>query len=80
MITKTKLEYRSAIFTHSAAQLETAKQVTAEIQTKYFDPQDKQIVTEIVEAGQWWDAEDYHQNYLEKNPNGYQCPTHRLYW
>ena len=40
----------------------------------------KKIVTEILPAGQWWDAEDYHQLYLFKNPSGYQCPTHRLHW
>lgn len=40
----------------------------------------KKIVTQIVAAGPWWDAEDYHQEYLHKNPSGYQCPTHRLHW
>lgn len=40
----------------------------------------QKIVTEIIAAGQWWDAEDYHQEYLFKNPDGYQCPTHRLHW
>jgi len=40
----------------------------------------QKIVTEIVPAGQWWNAEDYHQLYLFKNPSGYQCPTHRLHW
>jgi len=39
----------------------------------------KKIVTEILPAGQWWNAEDYHQLYLFKNPSGYQCPTHRLH-
>ncbi len=38
------------------------------------------IVTQIIAAGPWWDAEDYHQLYLFKNPSGYQCPTHRLHW
>ena len=31
------------------------------------------IVTEIVSAGPFYLAEDYHQDYLEKNPNGYTC-------
>ena len=31
------------------------------------------IVTEIVEAGAFTPAEDYHQDYLEKNPGGYTC-------
>ena len=41
---------------------------------------DKTIVTEIVAAGPWWDAEEYHQKYLDKNPNGNRCPNHRLHW
>ncbi len=32
--------------------------------------------TEVLEAGQWWDAEAYHQLYLDKNPGGYECPAH----
>ncbi len=31
------------------------------------------IVTEIVAAGDFWPAEDYHQDYLQKNPDGYTC-------
>jgi len=73
-------QYRSAIFTHSPEQQATAKRVTEEVQAKYFTPKGKNIVTEISEAKQWWDAEDYHQLYLFKNPDGYQCPTHRLHW
>jgi peptide-methionine (S)-S-oxide reductase len=75
-----KSEYRSAIFTHSPGQFEIAQQVTKEIQQKHFDPKGAKIVTKVVEAGQWWDAEDYHQLYLFKNPRGYQCSTHRLHW
>lgn len=36
------------------------------------------IATEIVKAGEWWDAEAYHQRYLDVNPGGYECPTHFL--
>ncbi|KAJ6532872.1 peptide methionine sulfoxide reductase MsrA [Mycena vulgaris] len=43
-------------------------------------PKGTKIVSEIHEAGPWWDAETYHQLYLFKNPTGYQCPTHRLHW
>jgi len=74
----TGTQYRSAIFTHSASQAEIAKRVTDEVQVEHFAK--KKIVTEILEAGAWWDAEDYHQLYLYKNPSGYQCPTHRLGW
>ena len=34
----------------------------------------KGITTELVPAGQWWDAEDYHQKYLQKQPGGYCEP------
>jgi peptide methionine sulfoxide reductase msrA/msrB len=33
----------------------------------------KPIVTEITKASEWWQAEDYHQKYLVKNPGGYNC-------
>ena len=52
-------EYRSAIFTHSPEQATTAQRVTKEIQAKYFTPKGKKIVTEIIPAGTWWDAEDH---------------------
>jgi peptide-methionine (S)-S-oxide reductase len=32
-----------------------------------------EITTEIAEAGPFYYAEDYHQQYLAKNPNGYRC-------
>ena len=35
---------------------------------------------QIEPAGEWYSAEEYHQKYLDINPNGYECPTHRLYW
>ncbi|KAG6884580.1 Peptide-methionine (S)-S-oxide reductase [Termitomyces sp. T159_Od127] len=73
-------QYRSAIFTHDAEQEAIAKRVTEDVQAKHYTPIGKKIVTQIVPAGQWWDAEDYHQLYLYKNPDGYQCPTHRLHW
>ncbi|KAH9834627.1 peptide methionine sulfoxide reductase MsrA [Rhodofomes roseus] len=76
----TGTQYRSAIFYHSPEQLEIARRVTEEVQKKHFDSVGTKIVTQIVSAGQWWDAEDYHQEYLHKNPTGYQCPTHRLHW
>jgi len=74
------VEYRSAIYFHSQDQQIIAQRVTKEVQDKYFTPKGKKIVTEIAPASQWWDAEDYHQLYLFKNPSGYQCPTHKLHW
>jgi peptide methionine sulfoxide reductase msrA/msrB len=64
-------QYRSAIFVTSAAQRSTAEAVKARVDAsgKWSAP----IVTEITEAGEFTPAEDYHQDYLEKNPGGYTC-------
>ncbi|EKM52259.1 uncharacterized protein PHACADRAFT_148782 [Phanerochaete carnosa HHB-10118-sp] len=72
-------QYRSAIFYHTPEQKEIAERVTAEFQKKHFDRKGEKIVTDIVAAGTWYDDEEYHQEYLHKNPTGYQCPTHRLH-
>ncbi|KAG0017516.1 Peptide-methionine (S)-S-oxide reductase [Entomortierella chlamydospora] len=71
-------QYRSAIFYHSPEQEEIAKRVTAEVQEKHYAG--KKIVTQIASAGTWYDAEEYHQKYLDKNPYGYECPSHYLRW
>ena len=75
-----KLEYRSVIFYHTPEQKSVAEEVTADVQRKHFDAKGQKIVTSIEPAGKWYDAEDYHQEYLFKNPSGYQCPTHREHW
>ncbi|KAK8198643.1 Peptide methionine sulfoxide reductase [Zalaria obscura] len=69
-------QYRSAIFYHDAEQEKVAREVTAKVQEQWW--KDGKVVTEILPAGQWWDAEKYHQLYLEKNPGGYECPSHFL--
>ncbi|KAF7845740.1 hypothetical protein BT93_L0854 [Corymbia citriodora subsp. variegata] len=74
-------QYRSAIFYHSPEQKEIANKVMEEIKDKHpLVRQGGKIATEITEAGKWWDGEDYHQEYLDNNPGGYECPTHRLWW
>jgi peptide-methionine (S)-S-oxide reductase len=73
-------QYRSAIFFHTPEQETIARRVTQEVQEKHFTPKEQKITTTIEEAGPWYDAEDYHQEYLFKNPSGYQCPTHKLHW
>ena len=64
-------QYRSAIFTTSDAQAATALRVAAqygdELRVAGFGP----ITTEISPAGPFYLAEEYHQQYLEANPNGY---------
>jgi peptide methionine sulfoxide reductase msrA/msrB len=64
-------QYRSAIFITSPAQREAALRVKKRVEAsgKWRAP----IATEIVEAGPFTLAEDYHQKYLEKNPGGYTC-------
>jgi peptide-methionine (S)-S-oxide reductase len=57
-------QYRSAIFFHSAEQQATAERTKKEQQAKLHWP--KKIVTEIVPATDFYEAEDYHQQYLEK--------------
>ena len=59
-------QYRSAIFYHDDAQKQTAEKVKAELTAakKFGRP----IVTQIVPAAEFWIAEDYHQQYIEKNP------------
>ncbi|KAH8682005.1 peptide methionine sulfoxide [Xylariales sp. PMI_506] len=68
-------QYRSGIFTHSEEQERVAREVTAQANEQWWKGG---IVTEILPAGQWWDAETYHQLYLDKNPGGYECPSHFL--
>ena len=61
--------YRSAIFYHSEEQRRVAEKVKALAAVAWKKP----IVTEITAAGPWWKAEEYHQDYLQKNPGGYTC-------
>lgn len=63
--------YRSAIFYHSEEQRQTAEKVKAQVDRSGKWP--APIVTEITPAGEFWEAEDYHQKYLVKNPGGYTC-------
>jgi peptide-methionine (S)-S-oxide reductase len=70
--------YRSAIFYVDDAQKEVALQLIAELNAAkvYKHP----IVTEVVPAGPFWVAEDYHQDYLQKYPTGYTCHFIRPDW
>jgi peptide-methionine (S)-S-oxide reductase len=64
-------QYRSAIYTYSSAQLEAAEHSRELYQKKLTDAGYDEITTEIREAPPFYYAEDYHQQYLAKNPNGY---------
>jgi len=70
----TGTQYRSAIFTHGEEQERAAHEVTDKVAKEWY--KSKPITTQIVPAGQWWDAEEYHQLYLQRNPGGYECPAH----
>lgn len=64
-------QYRSAIFVADARQRETAEAIIRE--TDASGRWDAPVVTEVVDAGSFWAAEDYHQDYLQENPGGYTC-------
>jgi peptide-methionine (S)-S-oxide reductase len=68
-------QYRSAIFTHSDAQQRAAEMSRDMYQAELTKAGYGRITTEIVPAPEFYFAEDYHQQYLVKNPNGY-CPIH----
>jgi peptide-methionine (S)-S-oxide reductase len=70
-------QYRSAIFYRSPQQQAEAEESRASYQKRLNDAGYGEISTEIVPAGEFYFAEDYHQQYLSdsKNPYGY-CPDH----
>jgi peptide-methionine (S)-S-oxide reductase len=70
-------QYRSAIFTHSPEQQEQAEASAKAYQERLTAAGYGGITTEIIPAGEFYFAEDYHQQYLAptKNPYGY-CPDH----
>ncbi len=76
-------QYRSVVYTFSDAQAQSAKAVADRFQVALAQAGLGQITTEILEAGPFYYAEEYHQQYLHKNPAGYcglggtgvSCPT-----
>jgi peptide-methionine (S)-S-oxide reductase len=62
-------QYRSAIFYHDDTQRDAAKRAIDRAQPKWPRP----IVTEVVPFTNFFEAEDYHQDYLQRKPNGYTC-------
>ncbi len=64
-------QYRSAIFYLDDHQREVAEKVRAEVDRS--GRWNHRVVTEIVPASTFWKAEAYHQDYLEKHPDGYTC-------
>jgi peptide-methionine (S)-S-oxide reductase len=68
-------QYRSAIYTTSQEQLALATRVRDDFQVQFTRAGFGQITTEIKPEPTFYYAEDYHQQYLDKNPFGY-CPVH----
>ena len=70
--------YRSAIFYADEQQKQTAQELIEEMTAskKWPGP----IVTEVVPAGDFWNAEAEHQDYLQKHRNGYTCHYIRPEW
>lgn len=68
-------QYRSTIFTTTPEQMQQALASKEIYQNELTKNGMDKIVTEILPASgiTYWLAEDYHQRYLEKNPNGYDC-------
>ncbi|HMV69988.1 MAG TPA: bifunctional methionine sulfoxide reductase B/A protein [Myxococcota bacterium] len=64
-------QYRSAIFTTTPEQAAVAREVIARVDAsgRWRRP----VVTEVAPAGPWTRAEEYHQDYLERYPDGYTC-------
>jgi len=70
--------YRSAIFYENESQRQTALDTIADVDASGLWP--GPVVTEVEPAGEFWQAEEEHQDYLEKHPNGYTCHYVRPGW
>ncbi len=64
-------QYRSGIYVYDEEQKAVAEQTRQQYQQALARQGHSSITTEIVEASEFYYAEDYHQQYLAKNPNGY---------
>ncbi|MBV6631763.1 MAG: peptide-methionine (S)-S-oxide reductase MsrA [Alphaproteobacteria bacterium] len=71
-------QYRSAIFYLTDEQKQAAEEVTEAVNASGRWP--GRVVTEITAAKPFWEAEDFHQDYLVKQPNGYTCHWVRPDW
>ncbi|MFW6003954.1 MAG: peptide-methionine (S)-S-oxide reductase MsrA [Halanaeroarchaeum sp.] len=68
-------QYRSAIFTHDASQREVAERFIAELEAEDAYGGES-IVTEVEPLETFYEAEAYHQDYYEKNPNDRYCSVY----
>jgi peptide-methionine (S)-S-oxide reductase len=70
--------YRSAIFYTSDEQKRIAEDTIADVEASGLWP--GTVVTEVAPAGEFWEAEPEHQDYLERYPDGYTCHFIRPNW
>lgn len=70
--------YRSAIYYTSEEQKKTALQTIADVDASGLWP--GKVVTQVEPAGDFWEAEPEHQDYLQRIPNGYTCHFVRAGW
>ena len=70
--------YRSGIYYLSETQRQTALDTIADVNASNLWP--GEVVTEVTPAGDFWEAEPEHQDYLERFPNGYTCHFPRADW
>jgi peptide-methionine (S)-S-oxide reductase len=70
--------YRSAIYYTTEAQKEIAQDTIADVNASGLWP--GKVVTEVAPAGDFWEAEPEHQDYLERYPDGYTCHYIRPNW
>ncbi len=70
--------YRSAIFYTDDVQKAVAEETIADVDASGLWP--GKVVTELSPAGDFWEAEPEHQDYLERRPNGYTCHFVRPKW
>lgn len=71
-------QYRSAIFYTNDSQKAAAEDLIAKIDASGKWP--GKVVTQLVPAGPFYEAEDYHQDYLQHKPDGYTCHWIRKDW
>ena len=67
----TGTQYRSGIYTYGDEQLDVAKKSLSKYQQALVEAGHGTITTEILSAPEFYYAEEYHQQYLAKNPEGY---------
>ena len=70
--------YRSAIFYTTDEQRRIAEDTFADVDESGLWP--GKVVTELAPAGDFWEAEPEHQDYLLRNPGGYTCHSVRPHW